>query len=283
MSKPKVSVAMCTYNGERYLEAQLASIAQQTVSNDIELIVCDDDSNDKTLAIINSFALGVEFPVRVYRNSPKLGVLKNFVKTFELCNAPLIAYCDQDDVWRKDKLEKCLAQFNRHQSITLVSHTSEITDENLYPAGIVLPKKLFGSTWLKPKLPLSYWGFGHQMVFSSNIVPLISYLVDHQPNGLESYCNNLDRLIPLCASTCGGISFINQPLVKFRRHSLSVSDAAKTISTSPRSPVDITFHHKKLAKLQDEMHALLRFIENIIGSINTPIPKSNCLKYRELI
>lgn len=48
MSKPKVSVAMCTYNGERYLEAQLASIAQQTVSNDIELIVCDDDSNDKT-------------------------------------------------------------------------------------------------------------------------------------------------------------------------------------------------------------------------------------------
>ena len=79
----KLSVAMCTYNGARYLQEQLESIAAQTRLPD-ELVVCDDCSSDGTRAILEEFKARVTFPVRLYFNEQNLRVWKNFEKAISL-------------------------------------------------------------------------------------------------------------------------------------------------------------------------------------------------------
>jgi hypothetical protein len=99
----RISIAMCTYNGEKYLHEQLVSIAQQTRLPD-ELVICDDGSSDSTPELVARFTQSVSFPVRWIRNEKNLGSTKNFEQAISLCTGDLIALCDQDDIWLPEKL-----------------------------------------------------------------------------------------------------------------------------------------------------------------------------------
>jgi glycosyltransferase involved in cell wall biosynthesis len=105
----RISVVLCTYNGTRYLREQLSSIAQQT-RIPAELVACDDQSTDDTVAVLNAFASAAPFPVRVIVNSQRLGSTRNFDQALGLASGELIALCDQDDRWAPDKLRR-LSQF----------------------------------------------------------------------------------------------------------------------------------------------------------------------------
>ena len=74
-----ISVAICTYNGARYVREQLESIANQTQLPD-EVVICDDVSEDDTLNILNDFASQGRFAVRIVANSERLGPARNFEK-----------------------------------------------------------------------------------------------------------------------------------------------------------------------------------------------------------
>ena len=100
----RVSIAMCTYNGEKYLGEQLDSIAAQTI-RPYQLVVCDDGSTDSTVRILESFAKTAPFQVCIFRNAGNLGYTKNFEKAIGLCDGDLIALSDQDDAWYPHKLE----------------------------------------------------------------------------------------------------------------------------------------------------------------------------------
>ena len=104
MLPTRISVAMCTYNGERFLPQQLASIAAQTRLPD-ELVVCDDRSTDRTVAIVREFAASVPFPVKVFENERNLGYSANFEAAIRRCEGDLIALSDQDDIWYPQHLE----------------------------------------------------------------------------------------------------------------------------------------------------------------------------------
>src|SRR5262245_49520236 len=109
----RLSVALCTYNGARFLHDQLSSIARQS-SLPHELVICDDRSSDNTVAIIERFALGAPFPVRWQVNATNLGSTKNFELAISRCHGDVIALSDQDDIWQRDKLaqiERVLLQF----------------------------------------------------------------------------------------------------------------------------------------------------------------------------
>jgi glycosyltransferase involved in cell wall biosynthesis len=99
-----VSVALCTYNGEKYLGEQLASISDQSLLPS-ELVVCDDGSVDATPEIVASFARSASFPVRFIKNSTNIGSVRNFEQAIRLCRSEFIALCDQDDWWNPRKLE----------------------------------------------------------------------------------------------------------------------------------------------------------------------------------
>jgi glycosyltransferase involved in cell wall biosynthesis len=100
-----VSVCMCTFNGERFLETQLQSILNQT-QKPYELVICDDGSTDGTTRIIEKFARIASFPVRLYKNSTTLGYAANFDRAISLCDGTLIALSDQDDIWYPHKLQR---------------------------------------------------------------------------------------------------------------------------------------------------------------------------------
>lgn len=130
----RISVAMCTFNGARFLQSQLESLAAQTRLPD-ELVVCDDGSSDDTVRLLEKFAQRAPFPVRIERNAATMGSTKNFEKAIGLCNGELIATSDQDDVWLPEKLALCEMAFARDPSLALVFTDAEIVDESLRPLG----------------------------------------------------------------------------------------------------------------------------------------------------
>ncbi|WP_348263799.1 glycosyltransferase family 2 protein [Telmatobacter sp. DSM 110680] len=101
----RISVAMCTYNGGRYLQEQLESIALQS-RLPMELVVCDDQSTDDTISILKRFQAEAPFAVKVIRNSQRLGSTQNFDQAIGLTRGDLVALCDQDDRWGSAKLER---------------------------------------------------------------------------------------------------------------------------------------------------------------------------------
>jgi glycosyltransferase involved in cell wall biosynthesis len=109
---PLVSIVMATYNGERYLQEQLDSLARQTYQN-IEVIAIDDCSTDGTLDILNRFKAAHK-NVTVVRNERNIGYQKNFEKGFLLAAGDYIAPCDQDDVWLESKVETLVRHIGSH-------------------------------------------------------------------------------------------------------------------------------------------------------------------------
>lgn len=128
------SVAMCTYNGARFLGAQLASVAAQTLAP-VELVVCDDRSTDETASIVRDFAATSPFPVRLHVNEQNLGSTRNFERAVSLCAGGLIALADQDDVWLPRRLARLGEEFARDASALVVFSDAGIVDEESRPAG----------------------------------------------------------------------------------------------------------------------------------------------------
>ena len=122
MNKTAISVAMATYNGGRFLQEQLGSLARQTLLP-FELVVCDDGSTDGTLDLLLRFQAGAPFPVRIHSNETRLGAGFNFLSALGRCTGDLVAFCDQDDIWKEQKLSVC-AEVLRDPRITLVSHSA---------------------------------------------------------------------------------------------------------------------------------------------------------------
>jgi glycosyltransferase involved in cell wall biosynthesis len=127
-SQEKISVALCTYNGERFLSRQLASMQQQTRLPD-ELVVCDDRSTDSTIEILQEFSASAGFPVKITRNEHNLGFVANFERAIQLCQGDLIALSDQDDIWYPTRLERSQQEFVAHAGVGLVFSDADIIDD----------------------------------------------------------------------------------------------------------------------------------------------------------
>jgi len=107
----KTSVAMCTHNGEKYIKTQLESILTQTIAID-EIVICDDRSNDNTIAIIEQIQLENPNKISLYKNHENIGSTKNFEKAISICTGDYIFLSDQDDIWKVNKFEKVIKNFS---------------------------------------------------------------------------------------------------------------------------------------------------------------------------
>lgn len=142
-----ISVAMCTYNGGRYLQQQLSSIAQQTLPPH-ELVICDDGSDDATEEIVEHFRGSISFPVFFHRNPNNLGSSRNFEQALGLCRGDVIALCDQDDLWSTEKLALMTAVLDQDPMLAGVFSNGSLIDEH----GALQPGDLwqrFGFTALR--------------------------------------------------------------------------------------------------------------------------------------
>lgn len=215
----KISVAMCTYNGARYLREQLQSVAAQTRPPD-ELVICDDQSADDTREIISQFAATAPFPVHLHLNSRTLGSTKNFERAIELCGGDVIALADQDDVWLPEKLRHIENCFERAPEVGLVFTDAEVVDEDLQPLGYRLwqsvgfddaaRRLVRGGRVLDVLLP-GWTVTGATMAFRAGFRELVLDI----PTDLALIH---DGWIALLIASVAGVSFIDEPLIKYRQH-----------------------------------------------------------------
>lgn len=128
-----LSVALASYNGERYIGAQLESIARQTRLPD-ELVICDDASTDSTEDIVREFARRAPFAVRFLQHE-RMGSTRNFELAIAECRGDIIFLCDQDDVWYPNKVKTIEAVFIDRPETGAVFTDADVVDENLQPLG----------------------------------------------------------------------------------------------------------------------------------------------------
>ena len=113
----KIAILLSTYNGELYLREQLNSIAKQTLINDIEVFIRDDGSKDSTIKIINEFRKNLKIHLKQGENT---GASKSFWDLLfdEAIQADYFAFCDQDDIWYPNKIEKQISYLEKDVNIS---------------------------------------------------------------------------------------------------------------------------------------------------------------------
>jgi glycosyltransferase involved in cell wall biosynthesis len=214
----RISVALCVYNGERYLPEQLDSIASQTRQPD-ELIVRDDVSTDRSVEIVKSFAARCSFPVHLSVNRENLGSTRNFSEAISSCRGEVIALSDQDDAWEPAKIERLLARFESDPGLDLLFSDAEMVDEALKPTGARLwdvvgfdrrERAALEAGGAFDVLLKHNVATGAAMAFRSRLLPAI---LPVSPAWVH------DGWIALIAAAVGRIGCIPEPLIRYRRHS----------------------------------------------------------------
>lgn len=124
----RASVAMATYNGEKYLAEQISSVLASMGDND-ELIISDDGSSDATINIINQF-INKDKRIKIFLNDCK-GIQHNFNNALSHTEGKFIFYCDQDDVWINDKINRVINIFDTTKADLVIHngyHTNSMLD-----------------------------------------------------------------------------------------------------------------------------------------------------------
>ena len=212
---PRISVAMCVYNGARYLAAQLDSLlAQEDVA--IEVVVVDDASTDGSLDLLRHYALR-DPRIRVHANPRNLGHLRSFEKCMALCSNDLIAPCDQDDVWHPRKLARLAGAI---EGADMAYCDSAYIDPEGRPLGRRISDDL--GQMHSGRDPLKYCFqntvSGHALLVRRSVfdaaLPFPAMLYH-------------DWWLAIRAAAGRGVVYVAEPLVQFRRHCDAYSPLGK--------------------------------------------------------
>lgn len=216
-----LSVALCTYNGKKFLKEQLTSILTQSHTID-ELVVCDDHSSDETVEIVSDFLTKFPDTIKIHINEVSLGPIKNFEKAIGLCKGEIIFLSDQDDIWQPNKVEKILQKFNSIPTLEAIFSDGELIDE--------YGKYLKNSLWQKVNFDLQVqnkWTTNEALIdniYSRNKITGATLAIKKElflralPFPLYRTVWH-DAWLGIHAAANGTLGWIDEPLIKYRIHS----------------------------------------------------------------
>ncbi|MCQ2226741.1 MAG: glycosyltransferase [Bacteroidales bacterium] len=236
----KTSVAICTYNGEKYIESQLLSIINQTIKVD-EIVVSDDGSTDKTYEIITKIKETSGANIRWTKNEASLGVCANFDKCIKDCSGDIIFLSDQDDIWMENKVEITLEWFKSNPQKEVAFSNAIFIDEN---NNRYSDRTLLETVGFSPKAMKHFdWGFqiealllhnrctGAAMAFRSSFVPFLN--IDKTATTKNELPLH-DFTIALSAASRQVLGYIKQPLIKYRVHASQECGLGEWIKNPPQ-------------------------------------------------
>lgn len=208
--QPLISVALCTYNGARYLREQLDSLFAQDYPA-LEVIAVDDASTDGTVLILESYR-SRHPQLRVIHNIQNLGLRGNFERALSLCRGVFIAPCDQDDIWLPGKLSALYAAIGNH---SMAYCDSELIDAAGHPLGSRMSAHWRMQDIDDPvALIMDNCVSGHAM--------LLRRLLLKQAFPLQEGMFH-DWWLATVAAAEGGVIYCPKVLVQYRRHAAAVT------------------------------------------------------------
>lgn len=217
----KISIALATYNGARYLREQLDSILRQSVPFS-ELVISDDASTDDTWRIITEYA-AKDARINAYRNETNIGFIANFEKALSHCTGDYIALSDQDDIWLPEHIEVLL---NHIGDKILAVGDAEVICADGYRTG----KRLSYLEHLDC-IPESDVSTAYTIFFYRGCMQGASMLFKRAllSKGLPIPGNGIYHDVWLSALACfaGGMRYISEVVTLYRRHDKAVTGAKK--------------------------------------------------------
>lgn len=224
----KVDILLATYNGELYIRELLESLISQTYK-DINVIISDDGSTDSTVDIIDEYKNVYDF-INLVNINKQGGVVKNFNKALSFSKSNYIMFCDQDDVWFPEKIERSLnaiVSYEKEQPGVgvLIFTDLELVDEKLS----TLNNSFYLSSKLNPEYNLDYrylhWRstvYGCTCIFNKALIKIS----DRVPTDFPMH----DHYYALLAATYGLIGYLDEPTIYYRQHKKNVVGGASKSS-----------------------------------------------------
>ncbi len=221
----RVNIVMATYNGEKYVKEQINSIIENTYTN-WRLLICDDGSSDSTLPIVDEYVRKYKGKIFLHKNEKNKGVTINFlegmkrISSFDdnVCGDEYYMFCDQDDVWLNDKIEKTLNLVKKCEKkytskVPVAAFTDVlVVDENLNE----ISSSFFKSNGLNPskikinQIMMENKFIGCSVMFNGSLMEKIKII----PQKARFH----DWWVACIAATFGHICYLDEPTIKYRQH-----------------------------------------------------------------
>jgi len=216
----EISVVLAVYNGEKYLAKLLDSVFAQKDVTIKELIVVDDKSTDSSMEIINTYQQ--TYPqIKIIGNEVNLGPIGSFKKGAPLCTSDYIAFADQDDIWRENKLAlslSCLKQIDIDNRPSMVFTDLEMMDEEGRP--------LEGSFWKWYDIDPAKNNF--YTILFGNIATGCTMVINKQMRdelvAMPLNAPMHDHWMALIAFSFGNYGYMDEQTVLYRVHNSSVTN-----------------------------------------------------------
>lgn len=261
----EVSVALCTRNGARYLPEQVRSICAQEPPPR-EIVLSDDASTDDTLAVVRDTlaqcGMADRIALRVFSNSPPLGVTRNFEQAVRACSHELIALCDQDDVWHPGRLARMVAQFEARPDLLLLHTDARLVDGDLKPLG----STLFHALEVQPsELEAIAGGEAFGVLQRRNLVTgattmfrrsLLEAALPFAPEWVH------DEWLAAVAAATGRMDVLPEPTIDYRQHGNNQIGARRLTLSEKVAKAFVERGDKHVARLR-RAEALLRRLQQL--------------------
>jgi len=214
-----ISVCIATFNGAKYIEAQLTSILNQ-LGKDDEVIVSDDSSTDNTIEVIRQFN---DNRIKLFTNQNFRSPIFNFEFAISKASGQYIFLSDQDDIWKENKIKVTLDYLKNYNLVVSDCNIIDGNDNELFPSFYLVNKSAPG--FIANLKRNSYLGccLAFDQTIKQAILPFPKHIAMH------------DIWIGLLTELIGKSIFIPDKLISFRRHTSNFSP------TSQRSNFSIFF------------------------------------------
>lgn len=264
-----VDIVMTTYNGEKYISEQIESILAST-HEEFRLFIYDDGSKDKTLEILKAYEKNNSDKIKVFQNEVNLGVTTNFLQALCKTTADYIMLCDQDDVWKPNKVEITLLEMKRveqntKKNIPIAVFTDTIVvDQQLE----MLQPSFFKVSHLDPyKTDLPHLMMENKLIGCTVMInsTLRSFLNDKP---LPQKAKFHDWWIALIAASFGKISFLNVSTLLYRQHGNNVVGNTSFLAYVKNRIVSLQDQKKSLMQLQFQAEEFYFFYKDVLNEKN---------------
>lgn len=275
--REEVAILLTTYNGEKYISEQIASIMNQTYQ-DFVCYVHDDGSTDHTVDILRELKAKYENKI-VILEYPRQGCPRdNFLSMIEYVQSPYIMFSDQDDYWLPVKVEKTLCRMKEAESnavdtaiaifsdVTVVNENLDTIAESFYLYTGKKPSKTSMSELLMHNVAL-----GCTMMINKNLY------MRYKKIPLTTIPNH-DWLFMLLAKACGEVYYVPDSLMLYRQHSNNSVGASREqhVFAKIKSIVSLKALYEKL---KDEKNTIERQKKRAQELLNFDLPVNSQVKF----